>query len=134
MSGDSNIKFIQAIISFIALTGMKVPTVLEKEIYITCVLILILMITSFSEHQYKNEIKYVIWWYCQLERSLERQRIPHAFGGRWIHQYASSDYLTLLCTVRNEPGWVLPFWVKKKWILLFRVYKLMSGKYHYWFL
>lgn len=60
MSGDSNIKFIQAIISFIALTGMKVPTVLEKEIYITCVLILILMITSFSEHQYKNKIKYVI--------------------------------------------------------------------------
>lgn len=64
MCADSNIKFIQAIISFIALTGMKVPTVSVKEIYITCVLILILMITSFSEpiseYQDKNEIKYVI--------------------------------------------------------------------------
>lgn len=84
MCADSNIKFIQAIISFIALTGMKVPTVSVKEIYITCVLILILMITSFSEpiseYQYKNEIKYVIWWYCQLGRSLERQGFPMHLG------------------------------------------------------
>lgn len=84
MCADSNIKFIQAIISFIALTGMKVPTYSVKKIYITCVLILILMIASFSEsiseYQYKNEIKYVIWWYCQLGRSLERQGFSMHLG------------------------------------------------------